>query len=64
MAFNEMFVSHIKPPILIRINSTMSNITNAAITSNPVSTYDTVNMLINEMLNDVIASVQIVKYCS
>lgn len=64
MAFNEMFHIHINPPILISINVTIINITNAAITSKPVSMNETVNMLINEMLRDVIVSVQIVKYCS
>lgn len=64
MAFNEMFHIHINPPILIRINVTIISITNAATTSKPVSMNETVNMLINEMLSDVNASVQIVKYCS
>lgn len=64
IAFSEIFQSHIIPPILIRMSVTISRIIIAAIKSNPVKINDTAKMVANEMPNENVASVQIVKYCS
>lgn len=64
IAFNEMFHSHIMPPILMRISATINRITIAAIKSNPVNMNETAKIVAKEIPNENSVSLQMVKYCS
>lgn len=64
IAFNDTFQSHIMPPKLMTMNSTVKRMINPAIKSNPVRIKDTMKMVINDPINDHIVSRQITRYCS
>lgn len=63
-AFNEIFHSHIKPPILTKITVTINVTTIAEIISNPVKINVAIHITNNEMPSENRTSFHIFKYCS